>query len=341
MKNLKQPAANDSEFTILEYVWLDGYKTPNLRSKIRTMRNWTGETPLWNFDGSSTKQAPGASSECILQPVRNYRYSDKHYIVLCEVLDANGVTHVSNKRASLNNSLALLDTDTFWWGFEQEYFITVNGKPLGFPSDGYPEPQGLYYCGVGGNQVKGRPLVEAHLKKCLSSGINLTGVNAEVAIGQWEFQCFATDTLKACDDLWISRYMLYKMCEENGWDINIDPKPIRGDWNGSGCHTNFSNFHMRNVGGKEYFEKVFESFEKRHDKHIAGYGLGNENRLTGDHETQHISKFSWGVADRGSSIRVPTSTAELWKGYVEDRRPASNCDPYVVAKLIVDAMAGF
>ena len=326
--------------TVLEYIWLDGYSTANLRSKIKVVRNREEDPlPLWNFDGSSTNQAPGDNSECVLMPVRTYKWQANHNLVLCEVLNVDGTPHISNSRSKLRELQTTFNDAQYWWGFEQEYFITQNRKILGFPQNGYPDPQGLYYCGVGANQVKARDLVETHLWRCLNAGIQLTGVNAEVAIGQWEYQCFAEDTLIACDDLWVSRYMLYRLAEEYGLDIDLSPKPVEGDWNGSGCHTNFSTKRMREVGGKEYFEKVLNSLGKRHSDHIAAYGEGNQNRLTGHHETQHISTFSWGVANRGASIRVPNAAEQAgWKGYLEDRRPASNCDPYKVANLIVDTV---
>ena len=330
---------------MLEYIWLDGYKTANLRSKVKVMQVDDDfevvpeNLPGWNFDGSSTLQAPGNNSECLLEAVRVYSWKTNHYFVLCEVQSVDGSPHPTNYRAGLRELTETIENHMFWWGFEQEYFITQNFQPLGFPQGGYPRPQGLYYCGVGGNQVRGRWLVEMHLEKCLEMGIYLTGTNAEVAVGQWEFQCFAKDTLKACDDLWISRYVLYRLAETKGLDINIQPKPILGDWNGSGCHANFSNETMRTSGGKDYFEKVLRSFEGRHQKHIEAYGEDNSLRLTGDHETQHIGTFSWGVANRGASIRVPVSVEkDNWVGYLEDRRPASNCDPYRVATLIVEAV---
>lgn len=327
---------------LLEYIWLDGYETANLRSKVKVVKTnidiYPVEIcPVWNFDGSSTLQAEGHSSECLLQPVRIYKWEKDHYLVLCEVLTADGKPHPTNTRAQLREDFSENELE-FWWGFEQEYFITKDFQPLGFPKGGYPRPQGLYYCGVGSNQVQGRELVQMHLHKCLDMGISLTGVNAEVAVGQWEYQCFSNDTLKACDDLWISRYVLYRLAETMGVDIDLEPKPVLGDWNGSGCHTNFSNALMRE-GSKEYFHKVLDALGKNHDQHIKGYGLGNEKRLTGLHETQHIGTFSWGVADRGSSIRVPSSVEkDGWKGYLEDRRPASNCDPYKVAWLIVSSV---
>jgi len=329
---------------VLEYVWLDGFQPQNLRSKVKVIEGWSGHpdsTPVWNFDGSSTCQAVGNDSECLLQPVRKYEYGlHPHYLVLCEVMNADGTPHETNTRAQLRRDVSQHTVEPeFWWGFEQEYFITSAGRPLGFPPIGMPDPQGRYYCGVGGNQVRGRALVETHLQKCLNMGIKLTGTNAEVAIGQWEYQCFAKDTLQACDDLWMSRYVLHRMAEQFDCDIDLSPKPVAGDWNGSGCHTNFSNKHMREVGGEKYFANLLESLKTRHALHIAGYGENNDQRLTGEHETQHIETFSWGVADRGASIRVPNVTANHgWKGYVEDRRPAANCDPYKVAMLIVETV---
>ena len=326
---------------ILEYVWLDGYKTPNLRSKIKVMDCLTagvdlGDVPEWNYDGSSTRQAPGSDSECLLKPVRIYNAGGRNYIVLCEVMNSDGTPHETNQRAALRDTLGSVPDQNFWWGFEQEYFITKDFKPLGFPDGGYPKPQGLYYCGVGGNQVVGREMVNNHMQECLPHGMDITGVNAEVAVGQWEYQCFNKDTLKACDDLWVSRYLLYKEAEQYGWDIDITPKPVTGDWNGSGCHTTFSTEEMRTTGGIDYISKLMSRFGTNHEQHINGYGEDNDRRLTGDHETQRIDTFSWGVGDRGASIRVPNAMKQNnWVGYIEDRRPASNCDPYKVANLIV------
>lgn len=329
----------ETKHTFLEYIWLDGYKTPNLRSKVKVIKNWDGNCPDWNFDGSSTKQAPGNNSECLLKPVRTYQWDKNHYFVLCEVENLDGSPHKSNYRAKLRTLHESTLENGFWFGFEQEYFITQDFTPLGFPNGGYPRAQGLYYCGVGGNQVRGRNLVETHLDVCLQMGIELTGTNAEVAVGQWEYQCFSQDALKAADDLWVSRYVLYRLAEEQGLDIDIQPKPVKGDWNGSGCHTNFSNNRMREGGGEKYFYQLFAQFDKTHKKHISNYGENNHERLTGEHETQHINTFSWGVADRGASLRVPSATEKNnWMGYIEDRRPASNCDPYNVTRLIIETV---
>lgn len=328
--------------TKLEYIFLDGYTPePNLRSKIKIvdlpMDFDLSDLPLWSFDGSSTKQAEGNFSDCILRPVRLYHSFDikqypTHY-VLCEVMDSDGKPHESNFRHALKP-----DNDGEWFGFEQEYVIKDNkGKILGFPETGWPKPQGEYYCGVGSTNVVGREFSDIHLELCLNAGLDITGTNAEVLLGQWEYQLFSKGKVKAADDLWMSRYLLYKLAESFDYTIDLNPKPLRvGDWNGSGLHCNFSNTKMREEGGENYFKNIFNAFNVRHEQDIKNYGSENEHRLTGKHETQSIDKFSWGVSDRGASIRVPLSTADGWKGYLEDRRPASNGDPYKITKIISD-----
>jgi len=328
----------------LEYVWLDGNPTQSLRSKVKTLK-WMDNTqvkaenlPTWNFDGSSTLQAMGNYSECNLKPVRVYQWNAYHYFVLCEVMNPDGTPHPTNQRAKLDPIAKEKKEEDYWWGFEQEFFLTKGDKIAGFPENGFPKAQGPYYCGVGAGQVVGRRLSEAHLNRCLDMGIDLTGTNAEVAIGQWEYQCFSEDTMKACDDLWMSRYVLYRLGEDYGYGIDLSPKPVKGDWNGSGCHTNFSNNEIRTSNDNHKTLNLMNTFKENHQKHIAVYGEANDQRLTGDHETQHINSFSWAVGDRGSSIRVPVSTRENgYNGYFEDRRPASNCDPYRVAKVIIES----
>jgi len=328
----------------LEYVWLDGYSPEqNLRSKVKiyeinkyNLSSSLSKIPVWNFDGSSTKQADTDKSDRLLKPVRFYYNQDNlnTIYVFCEVLYPDGNPHESNFRSLLG-----VEQSEYWFGFEQEYFIRrdVNGVILGHNRDRL-DGQGEYYCGVGHNVV-GREFVEEHLKMCLDHGIDITGINAEVALGQWEYQVFSKGKLKSGDDLWMSRYFLYKLSEKYGYHIDIHPKPIQtGEWNGSGLHANFSNDKMRNEGGYEYFMSLFDSFRDRHNDHISDYGSENHLRLTGNFETQSIDKFSWGVSDRGASIRVPKETEEQWIGYVEDRRPGSNANPYKIIKQIVTSI---
>jgi glutamine synthetase len=328
----------------LEYLWLDGYTpVPNLRGKTQ-IKEYSAfpsleELPLWGFDGSSTQQAEGSNSDCVLKPVAVYPDAARTngVLVMCEVMMPDGTTpHPSNKRATI------LDDSTAWFGFEQEYFLYKDGRPLGFPAAGYPAPQGPYYTGVGYKNVGdvARQIVEVHLDLCLAAGINHEGINAEVAKGQWEFQIFGKGSKKAADQIWVARYLLVRLCETYGVDIEFHCKPLKGDWNGSGMHANFSTKYMREVGGKDYFDKLMATFEKNCEEHIAAYGPDNHLRLTGLHETQSIDQFSWGIADRGASIRVPHSFAKNdWKGYLEDRRPNSQGDPYQIASRILKTIA--
>lgn len=326
----------------LEYVWLDGYKPePNLRSKVKIVEYESvknafldGQFPMWNFDGSSTNQAVTGNSDRLLKPVRHYVSEILSTVyVLCEVLNPDGTPHESNKRSQIGEGF-----EDLWFGFEQEYFIReeINGNVLGHKRHNLF--QGEYYCGVGHNVV-GREFVEEHTDMCLRHGIDITGTNAEVALGQWEYQVFSKGKLKGGDDLWMTRYFLFKTAEKYGYHIDIHPKPLQhGEWNGSGLHTNFSTDTMRLDGGEEYFMALFNAFESRHQDHIKAYGSNNNLRLTGEYETQSIDKFSWGVSDRGASIRVPQDTAKEWKGYVEDRRPGSNADPYKIIREIVKSL---
>ncbi len=324
----------------LEYIWLDGFQpTQSLRSKTRIERDFSGKVedcPMWSFDGSSTQQADGNDSDCLLKPVAIFPDPERSngYLVMTEVLNADGTPHVSNGRATIDD-----DDNDFWFGFEQEYFLwdPVTNLPLGFPENGYPSPQGQYYCSVGAANAFGRDIVEEHLDQCLEAGINVEGINAEVATGQWEYQVFAKGAKNAGDQVWVARYLAERNAEKWGVTINLHPKPIHGDWNGSGMHANFSNEIMRTSGDEKVFNKICDGFGgKNIQKHIEVYGADNDQRLTGLHETQSIDKFSYGVSDRGASIRIPIGTVEDgWVGRLEDRRPASNGDPYKIASVIV------
>ena len=326
-----------------EYIWLDGYTPePNLRSKTRII-NMDPDTvpiiddlPSWTFDGSSTNQALGNKSDCILQPERIYPdpFRDDGYLVLCEVLNDKGEPHLSNDRNKISD-----DNEEWWFGFEQEYVLYKNGRILGWPEDGYPLPQGNYYCGIGNNNVVGRDIMEDHMNACLTAGLIITGTNAEVLLGQWEYQLFGKGAKNTSDDLWISRYILQRLVEVENITINYHPKPIKGDWNGSGMHVNFSNDKMREVGGESMMKGICEQLKLMHQAHMIVYGSDNKERLTGKHETQNMEIFSYGVGDRGASIRIPIWTVlNEYKGYLEDRRPSSNANPYKITNRIIQTI---
>ncbi len=323
----------------LEYIWLDGSApTQGLRSKTKIIKDFSGkleDCPMWSFDGSSTQQAPGNSSDCLLKPVAIYPDPGRKnaFLVMTEVLSSDGNAHPTNGRATIDD-----EDDDFWFGFEQEYFLwdPSTNRPLGFPAEGYPEPQGPYYCSVGAKNAYGREIVEEHMDLCIEAGLNIEGINAEVAAGQWEFQIFAKGAQAAGDQIWVGRYLLERTAEKYGVAINWHCKPVLGDWNGSGMHANFSNSVLRTCGSEDTYKQILEAFRPVTAEHIAVYGADNHLRLTGLHETQSIDEFSYGVSDRGASIRIPVVTVENgWKGYLEDRRPNSEADPYKVAARII------
>jgi glutamine synthetase len=326
----------------LEYIWLDGsLPHPQLRSKTKIIHHQFlkfSSLPVWNFDGSSTNQAQNWSSDCLLKPIKMVKdpFRDENsYLVLCEVLNKDFTPHPSNDRSKFDNQGDL------WIGFEQEFFIydELGKLPLGHNRPDL-EKQGKYYCGIGPDRVAGREIVDLFLDFCLRSDLNITGINAEVGLGQWEYQVMGRGSQDACDQLILTRYILERIGEKFNVQINYHPKPLGdSDWNGSGLHTNFSNFIMREGGGKKLFDAIFKVFEKNHNDHIHVYGDDNHLRLTGKHETQSIDKFTWGEGDRGASIRIPKNTIDnSWRGYLEDRRPASNANPYLVVKQIQDSL---
>ena len=308
-----------------------------MRSKTMVRRDFSGDLedcPMWNFDGSSTLQAEGNSSDCLLKPVAIFPDPDRNsgYLVMCEVLNADSTPHATNGRATIEDG-----DDDFWFGFEQEYFLwdPETNLPYGFPRD--HTPQGQFYCSVGAKNAFGRDVIEEHLDQCLEAGLNVEGINAEVAVGQWEYQIFAKGAQDAGDQIWVSRYLAERNAEKFGLHIEWHPKPLGAtDWNGSGMHANFSDSRMRDQGGEELMTKICEAFGQNIKKHMDVYGAHNEQRLTGLHETQSIHEFSFGVSDRGASIRIPVTTMEDgWIGRLEDRRPSSNGDPYKIAAAII------
>ncbi|MCW2503494.1 MAG: glutamine synthetase [Actinomycetia bacterium] len=324
-----------------EYIWIDGTEpTAKLRSKTKIIEDGA-ELPVWGFDGSSTNQAPGDKSDCVLKPVFScldpIRGGD-NVLVMAEVYTIDGNPHPTNTRALCAEVAAKYATQEPIFGIEQEYTFFKDGRPYGFPLGGFPAPQGGYYCGVGADEVFGRDIVEAHMDACLEAGLHLSGINAEVMPGQWEFQIGPVAAPQVADELWIARWLLYRIAEDYGVSATLDPKPVKGDWNGAGAHTNFSTKEMRE--GYDAIITACESLGKRVPEHVAGYGADIEHRLTGMHETAPWNEYSYGVSDRGASVRIPWQVKVDGKGYIEDRRPNANCDPYVTTKLIIETCCG-
>lgn len=327
---------------IAEYVWIDGIG--GLRSKARALKappTSVADLPDWNYDGSSTQQASGNDSEVTIKPQAIYPDPFRgapHILVMCDTYYPDGAPHETNQRYDCAIVMESARDLKPWFGLEQEYFLMnpKTDKPVGFPEKGEPEPQGPYYCGVSGGKMYGRDIADAHFKACLHAGIKISGINAEVAPGQWEFQVGPAVGIEQGDMLWMARYLLARIAEMKGLDVNYDPKPVKGNWNGTGCHANFSTNQMRQEGGYEkYIVPALNKLSKKHKEHIEAYGKGNEERLTGHHETASINEFKWGVADRGASCRVGSDVEAKGYGYFEDRRPAGNVDPYVVTKMLV------
>ena len=326
----------------LEYLWLDGCTPTQIRYKTKVVKDFgkIDEAPIWGFDGSSTEQADGGSSDCVLKPVRVYPnpLESNSSIVLCEVWNVDDTPHKTNTRHLLNETIE--EGVEEWVGFEQEFTLFPqygednSERPIGWVEYEDPKPQGDYYCG----RNIGEKVSREHLNACLEAGISICGTNAEVMLGQWEYQIGAGGSIHMSDDLWVARWLLERICEKHNYSVSLHPKPIQGDWNGAGCHTNFSTLEMREDGGDIKIGEAIEKLEPKHQEHIEAYGVDNEKRLTGLHETCDINTFRWGVSDRGASIRVPWQVHRDGKGYLEDRRPASNCDPYVVSQKLIETI---
>ena len=333
---------------IAEYVWVD--LNGNLRSKIKIIQksyfySFTKieDFPIWNFDGSSTGQAlTAAVSDVIIRPVRLYKNpliksSFESVLLLCECLNKDLSPHESNSRAKCDETANQFEKYECLFGIEQEYTILErDGKPYKWLNDYDPGlgSQGPYYCSVGGDRAFGREIVDEHMLCCLQAGIHIQGTNAEVMPSQWEFQIGTCDMLTVSDDLLVARFFLHKITEKYNCSVSFYPKLFAG-WNGSGGHTNFSTKQMREAGGLTYIVEACEKLSKNHNEHIAVYGIDNDKRLTGKHETSDIHTFSWDKQNRNCSIRIPLQVCIDDCGYLDDRRPASNMDPYLVTEILV------
>ncbi|ATZ80977.1 glutamine synthetase [Bodo saltans virus] len=361
--------------TIAEYVWIDA--TGGLRSKTRVFNNCTTlDTVLntdWNFDGSSTGQAYGRSSDVILHPVRGFndpfRRDFKNataFLIMCETLNPDKTPHRTNFRKLCMNACNKTKNFEPWFGMEQEYIlmnlfkknteIPTYSQPFGWSHQLCPnmivdsQSTNIYvgdeilsttysYCSNGGDRAFGRNIVEKHFEYCLYAGIKICGINAEVTPSQWEFQIGICDADEIGDHLWMARYILSRVAEEFGAFVDFGAKPLGTNWNGSGCHTNFSTNTMRDGTEIERINAITEacdcmSVSDFHQLHLNEYGdETNKNRLTGKHETASYEKFTYGYSDRGCSVRIPVD-----KTYLEDRRPAANCDPYKVVTRMLNTI---
>ena len=330
---------------IAEYIWLGG--KGELRSKTKVIHDFTLREldakyfPMWNYDGSSTAQAEGLNSELKLKPVAIYRnpFSTNctmasSFLVLCETLDKDDKPLATNTRAAAAELFGThkAKTEKPWFGIEQEYFI-VAGRP-----DFRGITQGQYYCSVGGRNVFYRDVAEEHMNLCLKAGLKVSGINAEVAPCQWEYQIGPCEGIDSGDQMWISRWILERLSEKHKVYIKWEPKPYP-DINGSGCHTNYSTESMRNAGGLDVIYDAIEKLRLKHTEHMEIYGKDNDKRMSGQYETAHFDYFKFNKdrsVDRGASIRVGYDTIKDGKGYFEDRRPASNMDPYLVTSKIFE-----
>jgi glutamine synthetase len=351
---------NEATTLKLEYVWigLNGFQGESwtMRSKLKVQKLSEEDVtklasgdvsviPYWSFDGSSTGQATGEDSDCILAPIRavtdTVRNDGRSVIVLCEVLNPDGTPHSTNNRHELiKREIENSDIEAAF-GLEQEYSIMKNGRPLGFPEGGYPPPQGPYYCSAGGDRCFGRDVSEDHVDACIRAGLHITGTNVEVKPGQHEYQIGGPNVgpTLVSDELWISRWMLLRIAENHGVAVTFEAKPVLGEWNGAGLHHNVSTKELRENGTEDKFKAIMDRMALNHKDDMRLYGLDNHLRMTGELETSSPNEFSWGVSDRGCSVRIPVQTIQNnWCGYFEDRRPASSIDPYQTTNAILRSL---
>lgn len=336
--------------SIFEYIWIGGNN--ELRSKARVIdinlssndEEIFNNLPKWNYDGSSTKQAEGNDSEVIINPVKMVKCpfrKGNNYLVLCDTYKPNGDKLDTNTRFNANKIFEEKLDEEPWFGIEQEFFLmnSKTNKPLGVGETfENVKEQGQFYCSVGSLNAFGRNIIDEALENMIYANLDVSGINAEVAIGQWEYQIGPVVGIDAGDQMWLSRYILDRTCEKYGIHVNYDPKPIGDEWNGSGLHTNYSTKNMRegneNKTGLEFIDEAIFKLSLKHEEHMKVYGDGNEKRMTGIHETASFDKFSFGRANRGASVRIGNETIDNKKGYFEDRRPSSNGDPYLITSIL-------
>ena len=308
---------------VCEYIWMDGFG--GLRSKTRVLGPDFAYIPDWNYDGSSTGQADAdGNTEVILKPIAMYPdplRSITGYecvLVLCDIEDG--------PRSKADEIFDQGQEEEPWFGIEQEYVMV-------FPEYDYisSNGDGLHYCGLA-NSLE-REVAEEHLTACLVAGLTISGINAEVSTRQWEFQIGPATGVDAADQLYVARYLLERIAEKHCVRINYHPKPFSGA-NGSGCHINFSTRATREPGGLDVIKACMPKLAEKHDEHIEVYGLYNDLRLTGKHETSSFHGFSFGEGTRNTSVRIPNQTVSEGCGYFEDRRPAANVEVYAATAML-------
>ena len=330
--------------TKLRYLWLDS--TGHIRNKLKIVKHnvyHVNDAEQWSYDGSSTNQAPTGDSDLFINPVRIYRSTlHDEVLVLCSITNFDGDAIKSEKRPQLVNLAKKYKSSEWLFGIEQEYVLMDDtGTKLYRWPDGnaFPGEQGPYYCGVGYDEAYGADIIDEHTDTCIDYGLAICGTNAEVMPSQWEFQIGAEDPLTVADDLITARYLLYRIAAHYAATATLHPKPVKGNWNGSGAHTNFSTAAMMNPNtGAKAIDKAVKNLSKTHKQCIELYGEDIGQRMTGELETSDVNKFTFGDSDRACSIRKPIGVRKNGYGYLEDRRPCANINPYVVCAAIIQSV---
>ncbi|XP_064483243.1 glutamine synthetase-like isoform X2 [Ornithodoros turicata] len=344
---LEQP----EDVVFVTYVFVDG-SLQNVRCKTRALSfqpRTPQECPEWTFCGIGTYQYTdaGPKSEFYLVPVALFKdpfIGGRNMLVLCEVLDQDRKPIPTNTRRSCYKAMENAAGDEPWFGIEQEYVILEkDDRPIGWPRDGGEVKQyGPYFYGVGTGNVAGRCVSIAHMKACAYAGVKICGVNAEVHLAQWEYQVGPLPGVEAGDHLWISRYILHRIAEEFGVKVTFNPKPYYDpDWLGSGGHINFSTRQMRQIDGIAFIKGAIEKLQAKADEHLVLYdpegGKSNARRLIGTLGTP-TKQFDAMASSREVSIRIPRLVDDAGCGYLEDRRPGANVEPYRATEAIVNTV---
>lgn len=327
-----------SNYVLIDYVWIGG--SGELRSKTRVVYHHVDtvdDIDEWNFDGSSTGQAEGAKSEVFLKPVKMikcpFRRRNNAFIVLCETYLPSGEPASWNHRHDASKIFQKYSNAKSLFGIECEYYVYDCDTNLPYYFDKNMQ-QGQFYCSAGGRNAFMRDLLEEHLQSCLYAGIRITGTNLEVAPSQQEYQVLGSG-IDAADQVWLARYILDRISEKYNAYIVYNPKPLSGDFNGSGMHTNFSIESMRQGNGFEIIKSLMPKLAANHEEYMKHTGDGNRQRMSGIHETSSYDQFTWGIGSRNTSIRIPNDAVRGINFYIEDRRPASNADPYQITSQLL------